>query len=348
MNNTPEEYTEPSPDMKVMITGASGFIGGILTKYALDRGATVLGIDSKPAPAGYRADFEQCDVRDANRLKELVDSFRPTCVFHLAAQSYPTVSLSNPLETMEINAGGTINMFESVRTVGLAPMIVVACSSAEYGSVDAADLPVQENYPLRPLHPYGVSKVSQDLLASQYFANYSIPCVRIRIFNTTGPGKIGDVCSDLARRLAEMELGLRSPVLPVGNLSTRRAILDAHDLVNALWLSATRCEPGEAYNVCAAETHSVEELIEMFRLHTTVPFVTERDPGLVRRCDEPVILGDSSRFQRATGWRPTHALQNTVQEMLAWWRERLCSELAAQRFSSHPQPDAEGAILITV
>src|SRR5208337_3374960 len=140
-------------------------------------------------------------------------------IFHLAAQSYPTVSLVQPRETFYINAGGTINLFESLRTVGISPVVVVACSSGEYGPVASQDLPVREDHLLRPLHPYGVSKVAQDLLAAQYFANYSIPAIRIRIFNTTGPGKIADVCSDLTKRAVEIELGMRPPSLMVGNLT---------------------------------------------------------------------------------------------------------------------------------
>src|SRR6476659_8935976 len=229
--------------MKIMITGAAGFIGEVLTRYCMDQGASVLGLDVKESGAlCHDARFELCDVRDANRLLHLVQSFRPDCVFHLAAQSYPTVSLIQPFETIAINAGGTVNVFESVRQAAISPLIVVACSSAEYGSVAAADLPVKEDHPLRPLHPYGVSKVAQDLLAAQYFANYSIPAVRIRIFNTTGVGKTGDVCSGLTMRAVEIESQSRPGLLKVRNLTSRRAILDVRDMVRALWLSAERCE----------------------------------------------------------------------------------------------------------
>ena len=131
---------------------------------------------------------------------------------------------------MDINVGGTINLFECVRAAGITPVVVVACSSAEYGPVASQDLPVRESHPLRPLHPYGVSKVAQDLLAAQYFANYAIPSVRIRIFNTTGPGKIGDVCSDLTRRAVEIELGMRPPSLMVGNLTN-----GGRSLMCAIW-----------------------------------------------------------------------------------------------------------------
>jgi len=187
--------------MKVLITGASGFIGGFLTTLCVEAGSSVLGLDiCQPEVVRAGADFELCDVRDEARLSRLISSFRPDRIFHLAAQSYPTVSLTKPRETMDINAGGTINLYECLRALGIKPVVVVACSSAEYGPVANEDLPVRESHSLRPLHPYGVSKVAQDLLAAQYFANYSIPSVRIRIFNTTGPGKTGDVCSDLTRR----------------------------------------------------------------------------------------------------------------------------------------------------
>ena len=191
--------------MKVLITGATGFIGGFLAKHCLEAGCSVLGLGTEnPKEEWPAAAFERCDVRKASRLLEVITAFQPDRIFHLAAQSYPTVSLEQPYETMDINAGGTINLFECLRTAGTRPMVVVACSSAEYGPVASSDLPVRETHPLRPLHPYGVSKVAQDLLAAQYFANYQLPCVRIRIFNTTGPSKVGDVCSDLAQGLVTL------------------------------------------------------------------------------------------------------------------------------------------------
>ena len=262
--------------MKVMITGAAGFIGGFLAKHCLEAGCSVLGLGvSEPADEWAGGEFEQCDIRDATRLLRLMSTFRPDRIFHSAAQTYRTVSLEQPRETVDINVGGTVNLFECVRTAGILPIVVVACSSAEYGPVAATDLPVREDHPLRPLHPYGVSKVAQDLLAAQYFANYSIPSVRIRIFNTTGPGKIGDVCSDLTRRAAEIELGMRRPSLMVGNL-TRRAIIDVRDLVRGLWLSAECCAAGDVYNG-TDKIYSIQEVIDKIQADVRVPFSVEKD-----------------------------------------------------------------------
>ncbi len=315
--------------MKVVITGAAGFIGGFLAQHCLDAGCSLLGIGiSEPADRAGGS-FEFCDVRDAVRLSHLLSAFKPDRIFHLAAQSYPTVSLEQPRETMDINVGGTVNLFECVRTLTRMPVVVVACSSAEYGPVAAADLPVREEHPLRPLHPYGVSKVAQDLLAAQYFANYKIPCVRIRIFNTTGPGKLGDVCSDLTKRAVEIELGQRAPSLMVGNL-TRRAIIDVRDLVRGLWLAADCCAAGDVYNLGATQVYSIQSVIEAIQAQVKVRFSVQEDPALVRGCDEPVIAGDISKFQRCSGWTPQIDLLRTLQDMLDWWRKQLSAALRSQ------------------
>lgn len=309
--------------MNVMITGAAGFIGGVLAKHCVKEGDSVLGIGLGEPRDGFAGVFEHCDVRDSTRLSQLLATFRPQRIFHLAAQSYPTVSLVEPRETIDSNVGGTVNLFECLRALEMMPIVVVACSSAEYGPVAAEDLPVRETHPLRPLHPYGVSKVAQDLLAAQYFANYGFPAVRIRIFNTTGPGKEGDVCADLTRRAIEIELGVRPPTLLVGNLTTRRAIVDARDLVRGLWLSTGHCAPGDVYNLGGDKIYSVQEVIDAMRAGVRAEFHVEQDPALMRRCDEPVIAGDISKFRGCTGWTTEVDLAQTLRDMLDWWRHRL-------------------------
>jgi GDP-4-dehydro-6-deoxy-D-mannose reductase len=310
--------------MRVMITGAAGFIGGFLKTHCVQSGCSVLGIGiSKPEEKWIDASYELCDVRDATAVLNLLESFQPQRIFHLAAQSYPTVSLTHPRETIDSNVGGTVNLYECIRETNLKPVVVVACSSAEYGLVARVDLPVKETHPLNPLHPYGVSKVAQDLLAAQYFINYSIPSVRMRIFNTTGPRKIGDVCSDLTKRAVEIELGIHGPTMAVGNLTTRRAIIDVRDQVRALWLSAENCKFGDVYNIGATEIYSVHEIIEAIRKQSPVRFEVEQHPSLVRAADEPVIAGDTSKFRSCCDWKPEIPLDATLRDMLAWWRARL-------------------------
>jgi GDP-4-dehydro-6-deoxy-D-mannose reductase len=323
--------------MNVLITGAGGFMGGYLAKLAVNEGHSVLGIDAKEPEAGaFEARFRRCDVRDTEQVFETIAAFRPDRIFHLAAQSYPTVSMLYPLDTMQINAGGTINVFEGVRAAGINPVVVVACSSAEYGMVAAEDLPVREDHALQPLHPYGVSKVAQDLLASQYFANYGITTVRIRIFNTTGPRKRDDVCSDFTKRAVEIELGIRRSPMIVGSLTTRRAIIDVRDMVRGLWLAAQHGTYGEVYNVGSSNIYSGQELIEAIRPHIRVPFTLVQDPALLRTCDELVIAGDTTKFQRCSGWKPEIGLNQTISDMVEWWRNHLAS-MAAVGVMAAPQ-----------
>ena len=317
--------------MKVLITGAVGFIGEFLVRHCAEADSVVVGIDVRePENPWANAAFERCDVRDSSRLSKLIVAFRPDCIFHLAAQSYPTVSLRRPLETMETNVGGTISLFESVRASGLVPTVVIACSSAEYGLVASDDLPVKEDHALRPLHPYGVSKVAQHLLAAQYFTNYSIPAIRIRIFKTTGPGKLDDVCSDLTKRAVEIEMGIRSPKMAVGNLANRRSIVDVRDLAPALWQAALHGQAGEVYNLGGDDAYSVQEVVDAIRGQVAFDFEVEQQPALMRSCDEPVTAGDNTRFRSCCIWTPKIHLTTTVRDMLEWWKARLAEVSAPE------------------
>jgi GDP-4-dehydro-6-deoxy-D-mannose reductase len=317
--------------MRVLITGASGFIGAFLAKHCAKADSEVLGIDIRGPEDGWVSGaFERCDVKDSSRLSKLMVAFRPERIFHLAAQSYPTVSLSRPLETMDTNVGGTINLFECLRASAMMPVVIVACSSAEYGPIASEDLPAEESHALRPLHPYGVSKVAQDLLAAQYFANYAIPAIRLRLFKTTGPGKLGDVCSDLTKRAVEIEMEIRPSPMAVGNLSNRRSIVDVRDLVQGLWLAAEYCKAGEVYNLGGDDIYSVQEVVEAIRTLVGFNFDVEQRPELMRPCDEPITAGSNARFRSCCNWTPEISLSATLRDMLEWWRARLGGAIAGE------------------
>ena len=208
------------------VTGSEGFIGSHLVKFLQAKGWRVVGSyyphGAKSFPKLPALQFVQCDLRDGQRLERLLNEFNPSYVFHLGAQSLPTLSWEDPVSTFESNIMGSLNLFEAVRHMKRPPVVVSACSSAEYGHVRAADIPVTEDQPLRPLHPYGISKVCLDLLAREYFLDYGIPTVNIRLFNTTGPGKTNDAPSDFVRQLIRIKKGMQAPIIEVGNLKPRR------------------------------------------------------------------------------------------------------------------------------
>jgi GDP-4-dehydro-6-deoxy-D-mannose reductase len=318
----------------VLITGAAGLIGSHLIDALVGTGTQVIASYFQPTirleEIEGKAELVQIDVTLYESLRELIARRCPSIIFHLAAQSFPTVSWEKPQETMRVNAIGTINLFEAVKAERHAnqaydPRVVVACSSAEYGaSLVPERVPIDEDAPLLPMHPYGVSKVAQDLLTFQYWLKERIHGVRARIFNTTGPRKQNDVVSDFAARAAH--IALHGGKLRVGNLETKRAILDVRDLVAAL-LALARCgRAGEAYNICADEAHRVGDLIPLLEAAAGMKFELAPDPELYRPLDEPIIVGSAERLKRETGWLPSIPLEQTIADVYEYERARLSSK----------------------
>ncbi|MGA7449005.1 MAG: GDP-mannose 4,6-dehydratase [Terriglobales bacterium] len=249
---------------KAFVTGAEGFIGSHMVRFLAAEGWNVIGghrLHANSVPQLKNVKFVQCDLTNGQRVEDLFQEYTPTYVFHLGAQSLPTVSWADPVGTFESNIMGSLHVFEAVRHMRRRPVVVSACSSAEYGNVPVFAIPVTEEQPLQPLHPYGISKVCLDLLAREYFLDYQVPAVNIRLFNTTGPGKTNDAPSDFVRQLVRIKKGLQKPVIKVGNLKPRRAFLDVKDTVRGFYLAAMKGRRGEAYNLCAAKTYELNEVL---------------------------------------------------------------------------------------
>jgi GDP-4-dehydro-6-deoxy-D-mannose reductase len=267
--------------------------------------------------------LEEVDIRDWCSVYDSLMRFRPNAVFHLAAQSYPTVSWQRPIETLETNVIGTANVLEAVRRLGTNVRIVVAGSSAEYGMVDPQITPISENAPLLPLHPYGVSKVATDLLAYQYWAGFGLDAVRVRIFNCTGPRKVGDALSDFVRRTVWLERHPEANVIRVGNLETRRTIVDVRDLNRGLILLLDRGKSGEVYNLGGPTAYAMSAVLSrVLQRATRSDIVAEVDPNLLRPTDEPIIWADCTKLRLATGWEPAISLDQTIDDMLSYWRQK--------------------------
>ena len=313
--------------MRILVTGAGGMMGCHILDFLTEKNHDVLGIDFVPTTdireLNKKAVYMECDIRDRNKLTNIINLFKQEAICHLAAQSYPTVSWDRPEFTMEVNVIGTINLFESVKELKLDPVILNACSSAEYGYIDEKEVPVKESRELKPLHPYGVSKVSQELLAYQYFQNFKIRSISARIFNTTGPKKINDVCSDFTKQIVMIEKGLQKPVMHVGNLNTRRAITDVRDMINAFWLLLEKGKYGEAYNISGSKAYLIKDILEILKSLTNVKFEIYQDPKLMRPTDEPIIYGDSSKIKADTGWEQKIPIEKTLKDMLEYWRKKL-------------------------
>lgn len=317
----------------VFITGGCGMVGShLVDRFYLEKTTVIATHYTKPTinleEVRNKATYLPLDVRDDKLMFNYIEKYMPSIIFHLAAQSYPTVSWENPRETIDININGTINVFEAIKKLKKTnkeydPIVVIACSSAEYGaSLNPENTPVSEDIALLPLHPYGVSKVGQDLLGYQYFINDNIRCIRARIFNTTGPRKIKDVASDFTKQAVLFEKGLIKSI-KVGNLNTQRAITDVRDLIDALILLSQKGKAGEVYNICGKEVYKIKDILILIEDIIGQKLPIEQDPTLLRSTDEPIIFGDSSRLKNHTGWEQKLTLKYTLKTMIDYWRETL-------------------------
>ena len=305
------------------ITGAEGFIGSHLIKFLQAKGWNVIGgylLRGRAFSArSPKVCFAQCDLRNGQRITQLLAKYRPTHIFHLGAQSLPTVSWTDPVGTFESNVMGSLHLFQAARYMKRPPVIVSACSSAEYGHVPASAVPVTEEQPLQPLHPYGISKVCLDLLAREYFLDYKIPAVNVRLFNTTGPGKTKDAPSDFVRQLIGIKKGLQPPIIEVGNLKSRRAFLDVNDTVRGFYLAAMKGKRGESYNLCASQTYQIGELLRTAIRLSAVKAEIRPVPRLMRPSDERIIFGSTEKIRKDTGWKPLLSIEQTLKSMLEYW-----------------------------
>lgn len=310
-----------------LITGAEGFIGSELVQFLLKKRWNVVATyrlhNTSPHPSSHSLQFEQCDLRNGQRIEQLFNVYEPTHVFHLAAQSLPTVSWMDPVDTFESNIMGSLHLFEAIRRRRRLPVVVSACSSAEYGHVPASAIPVKEKQPLHPLHPYGISKVCLDLLAREYFLDYEVPIVNLRLFNTTGPGKTSDAPSDFVRQIVRIKKGQQEPVIEVGNLRPRRAFLDVKDTVNGFYMAAMKGRRGEVYNLCATRTHQIGTILRTALALSGVKAKIRPVQRLMRPSDEKIIFGNSDKFRRETGWRPVQKLEDTLSAMIQHWERVL-------------------------
>ena len=318
--------------MRVLITGITGFAGSHLADYLLAEhpDVEIHGIcrwRSRRENIKHivdRVNLIEGELRDEASLRQVMAEARPEAIFHLAAQSYVPTSWRAPTDTLTNNIAGQANLFEAVRAAGLDPVIQIAGSSEEYGLVLPDEVPINESNPLRPLSPYAVSKVAQDMLAYQYFRSYGMKTIRTRGFNHTGPRR-GDVfvSSNFAKQIALIEAGIQKPVIRVGNLDAERDFTDVRDMVRAYWLAVTKATPGEVYNLGSGRKITIRALLDLLLSMSEARVEVEIDPERLRPSDVEVLLADSTKFRNETGWEPVIPLETTLSDLLDFWRRRI-------------------------
>lgn len=318
---------------KALITGITGFVGSHLAELLLTKRFEVYGTVRWRSKTENIDSFREKlilhdgDITDLSSLIKVLKQVKPDYIFHLAAQSFVPTSWKSPGQTLYNNIIGTSNLLEaitSLRSKRFNPIIQIAGSSEEYGLVFPNEIPIKETNPLRPLSPYGVSKVATDMLALQHFRSYGIKTIITRAFNHSGPRR-GEVfiCSTFAKQIAEIERGKRKPVILHGNLDAKRDFTDVRDVVRAYLLAVKKCKPGEVYNICSGKVYAMKEILSMLLSLTDVSVELKKDFTRIRPSDVPILLGDCSKFKKVTSWKPTINFKQTLEDLLNYWRKRV-------------------------
>lgn len=306
-----------------LITGAGGFIGSHLAELLASRGCRVVGTVHHErrhiAHLAQQVDIRPCDVTDRPALTALFRETSPDVIFHLAAQDLIQTSWDDPEGTIRTNVLGSLAVLEAARDAVPNAIIQIAGSSAEYGPGPSDASPISEERPPQPRSPYGASKAAAVHLARLYAWRHGLRVHCIRPFQFIGPRKFPDACSEFARGIVAIERGLADE-LRVGSLEAVRDMLDVRDGARAMWLIAGAAQPGDIYNVCAGVGLRIGIVLARLIALSGVTVHVRTDPAKVRPLDEPVIVGDNTKLCRL-GWQPAIRLEQTLAEILAYWRQ---------------------------
>jgi len=317
---------------KALITGIRGFVGSHLADLLVAEGYQVSGIAlthdrTNLSRIESQLSISYGDIRDLKIVAEILAEVRPDYIYHLAGSAFVPDAETEPRLVYEVNILGTLNLLEAARSTNLSAKILIVGSGEVYGQVPEAALPVNEEYPLKPTTSYGVTKACADLLAYQYATAYQTDVIRVRPFNHVGPRQSERFAiSGFAKQIAEIEMGLREPVLHVGNLEARRDYTDVRDVVKAYQIVLERAKRGEVYNIGSNTALRIGDLLEILIGESTVKGITLRQqPVRMRHNDIPVMLCDASKLEKELGWKPAIPIRRTLRDLLGYWREKIGS-----------------------
>ncbi len=312
---------------RVFLTGVTGFAGSHLVDSLLDDGYEVYGLVHPASSHQPLPDHENFipiagDLTDRAGLKSAFSKANPSIVYHLGGIASPAQSWINPAQTLAINAGGTANVLEAAMITG-KPKVIAVTSALLYSSLRESDLPVDEETPPSPSHPYAVSKWTAGILTMLYWRRYSLPVIEARPFNHIGPRQArGFVVPDFASQLAKISSGELEPVVKVGNLEAERDFTDVRDIVRAYRMLAESGSPGQSYLVCSGIPVSIQHILNTLIKISGIDVEVIKDPDRYRPLETPMIYGNNTKINRETGWQPNIPLEKSLSDAYIEWRAR--------------------------
>ena len=307
---------------RVLVTGASGFVGAhLLRLIEADPDVEIHAWTRDIVPDGGRARWVVLEVADRRAVHAAIAETRPDQVFHLAGAAHVGQSFGSVTDTLATNVMGTAHLLDALRDHGVPARTLVVGSSTIYRP---SETELTEDSAIGPTSPYGLSKLAQERLALRCVQEDDLDVLVVRSFNHFGPGQAPSFFAPaFARQVAEIEAGLRPPVIRVGNLDARRDLTDVRDTVRAYMLLMARGARGTAYNMCSGRASRVGDILEALLGRARVQVQVDVDPSLLRPSDNPIVLGSYRRIEEATGWAPSVSLERTLEDLLDDWRQRV-------------------------
>ena len=315
---------------KFFITGIAGFAGSYLAKFLLEKDFEVSGVDLKEAPIWRLNSFIssinlfQFDLLEQKKLFQCIDKTKPDYIFHLAALSHVGESWKKKREIVETNLLGCVSLLEVLSSLNFQGKIIIISSGECYGFVPEELQPIKENHPLSPRTPYSLSKYLQEKVAEYFYEVEGLNIIIVRPFNHIGPKQSPNfVTSEFAYKLALIESGKSEPVIKVGNLEAKRDFTNVIDVVNAYYLIALYGKSGEVYNVASGKAISIRDILDLYLSFSRLKIEVIVDKNKFRPVDIPVLSGDFSKLNELTGWYPQISIEESLQEILNYWRDNL-------------------------
>lgn len=317
---------------KFLITGFSGFVSRHFCEYlehngirSLIKGIDVHNPDLKREDFKYiEFDFERIDLLDKHRIEDIIFKFQPEYILHLASFSSVAFSWEEPILSFQNNTNIFLNLLEAIRRLNIDTRILSIGSSEEYGNVNEEDLPLTEEHPLRPVSPYAVARVSQELLSKIYSTGYSMDIVMTRSFNHIGPfQKEIFALPSFVKQLVQIKKGLKKDELVTGDITIVRDFTDVRDVVAAYYLLLTEGEKGEVYNVCGGKGWSLKEIIDKICDILEIKVHSKADAGLFRQNENKIVIGSNEKITSRLKWKPKYSIKQSLNDMIHYWETQI-------------------------
>ena len=308
-----------------MIIGGAGFVGAYLTRHLHDDLKWEVVVTKMPQEQiEANAKVVDLNILESDKVVSLLQEEKPDYIFHLAAQSSVAVSWKNPGLTVDVNIKGAVNVLEAVRGMEKPARVLLIGSGEEYGHILPEESPIKETNHVRPGNIYAATKACQNMLGAIYAEAYQMDVMMVRAFNHIGPNQAPIfVVADFCKQVAEMEAGMREPIMQVGNLSAKRDFTDVRDVVRAYGLLVQYGKAGETYNVGSGLAIAIEQILQMIVSKSALDIQIEIDPEKLRPVDVPIIEADTQKLVQTTGWKREISLEQTIQETLDYWRKEV-------------------------